>query len=712
MGNARKRGILAHKKKIAAIAAIALIGGGFFYGQNVAKERAITEATKNLVNIELTRGDIVRTVSGTGSIISDEEKEISVPVGTRIEKLYVKAGDRVKKGDKIAKLDELSVKEQLLKIDLAIDSKKTEIDDLDKKDDHYELKKEIAGAQLDKLKEDREKLEKYKDKSVIKASATGILSSLSVEEGDTVGGSTGISDTSGSSGGFDQDLLNAYLNMSKAGEGPQAYVKDIAMYTQSPDENENGLGNELKENDEGKNNENGISGDDNTGGPAEDSKGEQGGRNTAGAENKRELSNTAQGREGSSGQEESIMESSSEEDEQQTEETETEKSSDTNENKELSPIIFDSINLSIKAPTPGAARQSSISLDKDLRLVPTIRWIGQDNGILMAVVTLTAENGYFIEGKEGEIKVNVDSCKNAVSASYDTNADGKIDSIVTICPYVMNGASAEEMSESVINEYARQQALKALSELSKEYPKLRKEIDKEIDSLGKKLQKASKEAVSSLAGKGADISSSLSSLMGGAGNLSSLMGGADLSSLTSSPAASYNYQTAAIARIVPIEKAFISIGVNEMDINEIKTGQKAHITVDALEDQVFEGEIVEVSELSEKDTGKYTVKIKLDKTEQMRFGMNASAEIEINRKNNILMLPLEAIQTLGGKDVVYTGAEKDGTLISPVEISTGISDGENAEILEGLEQGQEIYYFKVQNTYNPFRYDTEDEEQS
>jgi hypothetical protein len=42
--------------------------------------------------------------------------------------------------------------------------------------------------------------------------------------------------------------------------------------------------------------------------------------------------------------------------------------------------------------------------------------------------------------------------------------------------------------------------------------------------------------------------------------------------------------------------------------------------------------------------------------------------------------------------VVYTALDKHGDPSNPVEVKTGLSDGENVEILSGLEEGQTFYY--------------------
>ena len=61
--------------------------------------------------------------------------------------------------------------------------------------------------------------------------------------------------------------------------------------------------------------------------------------------------------------------------------------------------------------------------------------------------------------------------------------------------------------------------------------------------------------------------------------------------------------------------------------------------------------------------------------------------------DGVLTLPADALVELGNKTVVYTGYDEETeTLLDPVEVVVGKSDGENVEILEGLADGQTYYY--------------------
>ena len=53
----------------------------------------------------------------------------------------------------------------------------------------------------------------------------------------------------------------------------------------------------------------------------------------------------------------------------------------------------------------------------------------------------------------------------------------------------------------------------------------------------------------------------------------------------------------------------------------------------------------------------------------------------------------DALVEKGNETLVYTGYdEENDTLLDPVKVKVGSSDGETVEILEGLEKGQTYYY--------------------
>lgn len=138
----------------------------------------------------------------------------------------------------------------------------------------------------------------------------------------------------------------------------------------------------------------------------------------------------------------------------------------------------------------------------------------------------------------------------------------------------------------------------------------------------------------------------------------------------------------------------LSVNVDELDILSVTLNQEAEITFDAIEDQTFQGSVTKISNSSSSSGGvtKYPVQITIPKVDSMRIGMNASATITIENKEDILLIPMNALQEKGNKVFVYTSQDEEGTLSGETEIETGLSDGTNVEVVSGLSEGDTVYY--------------------
>ncbi len=695
------------KRIIALCAAAAVVAGGLAYGNSTAKKRSREAATQGLVTEQVKRGDVSRTVVGTGSITAGDPSYVQIPVGVEIDKIYVEQGDSVEKGDKIAKVSEMSVKERLLDVEEAIDQGEEDIDKLDKKDEDYQLRKEIAQTEVGRLKKARESLKKLKEDQTVRADSGGVVSVVNIAEGEEV---SAVSGTSGSSdtAGFDSSSLKAFLNMGgSAGSAGSSDSDDSDGGTGSltlPAGTDSLAGNEPVVY---------VSGGQLTGSAQPQSQEE-----TAASEEEqsRKTQKAPQAQKAPESQKadetQKAEEAQKAEETQKAAETKTDRQEETSQTGQTgekpAKVEFDSINISIEEPKAGASPQKEVSLPADLHAKAQILWLPQtdkfsDGQPYTALVTIKADQGHYLAGRDGKVTVKVDSCPQAVSTSYDTDRDGYIDTAVAACPYVPGGSGLSKQEQEYLNGLAQKQALEVLGQLSKNYPKLEKQIEKELEKASKKLAKSAKKLTKSLSGNA--LSGLMGSLPSASGaDLSSLLGSQDAGALSGLAQADTSGQVkeADAVGIVPVKNACLKINVDELDINELKKGQSVSISLDAIEGQKFDGKITKVSQLSSGESGKYPVSIKLKKAKEMKFGMSATATIYIEKKENVLTIPVEAIQTLDGSDVVYTGSEPDGTLTGPVKVTTGLSDGKTAEVTDGLKEGQDICYFKAQKDYSMF----------
>ena len=165
---------------------------------------------------------------------------------------------------------------------------------------------------------------------------------------------------------------------------------------------------------------------------------------------------------------------------------------------------------------------------------------------------------------------------------------------------------------------------------------------------------------------------------------------------TSSQTQLYDLNGDTLMTVTPQDTMTLTVSVDESDISSVKTGMTAEITVNALPDEVFEGEITKVAMSGSGNGGssKFAVEITLPRQSDMLSGMSASAVISLYEKMDVLTLPATALSEDGAKTIVYTALDqKTGEPANPVEVTTGLSDGETVEILSGLQSGDSVYYY-------------------
>ena len=183
----------------------------------------------------------------------------------------------------------------------------------------------------------------------------------------------------------------------------------------------------------------------------------------------------------------------------------------------------------------------------------------------------------------------------------------------------------------------------------------------------------------------------LSGLMGMMGGYS--MGG--YGGTGSSQAQLYSLDGDVLLTVTPLDTMTVTIAVDEKDIASVKTGMTAQLTMNALPNETFEGQVTRVAQTGSGNGGssKFDVEITLSRESDMLPGMSTTAQLTLYEKMDVLTLPVAALRDEGGKTLVYTGKDKKtGEPANPVEVTTGLSDGENVEILSGIDSGTTVYY--------------------
>ncbi len=135
----------------------------------------------------------------------------------------------------------------------------------------------------------------------------------------------------------------------------------------------------------------------------------------------------------------------------------------------------------------------------------------------------------------------------------------------------------------------------------------------------------------------------------------------------------------------------MTVNVDELDIGVMSPGQEATVTLDAFAGESFSAHVTHISRLGTPSGSitTYAVELTLENDERLLEGMNGSAVITAQRKDNVLLLPVAAIHEDETGVYVYVRSGEDAVR---KDITTGLSDGTNAEITSGLAAGDVVRY--------------------
>lgn len=133
-----------------------------------------------------------------------------------------------------------------------------------------------------------------------------------------------------------------------------------------------------------------------------------------------------------------------------------------------------------------------------------------------------------------------------------------------------------------------------------------------------------------------------------------------------------------------------SFNVSEIDVNKIKPGFKATITLDSLAGKTFTGKVVSIDKIGTVTSGvtNYPAIIAFDtSSEDILPNMSASANIIVAVKDNVLLIPSSAVQIQGEQNTVRT---LKGKQVQSVNVEVGLSSDSQTEIISGISEGDEI----------------------
>lgn len=118
-----------------------------------------------------------------------------------------------------------------------------------------------------------------------------------------------------------------------------------------------------------------------------------------------------------------------------------------------------------------------------------------------------------------------------------------------------------------------------------------------------------------------------------------------------------------LAEIVDYSRLQITVPIDELDIVNVQVGQPATVLVDAFPGETFTGTVTAIADQGSYSNGvaAFDVTIRIEDPGSIKAGMSAEAGIRTASRENVLLLPVDAVQSAGGRYfVMAVGARGNG----------------------------------------------------
>jgi multidrug efflux pump subunit AcrA (membrane-fusion protein) len=178
-----------------------------------------------------------------------------------------------------------------------------------------------------------------------------------------------------------------------------------------------------------------------------------------------------------------------------------------------------------------------------------------------------------------------------------------------------------------------------------------------------------------------------------AANGQSLSGNSSSSGSGNSAASAGSSSNSAV-EISNLSTLYAQVQINEVDLVNVKVGQTAAVTFDALPTVVESGTVSSIAPTGISSSGVVTYNVDITLTapdSRLRPTMSCSAVITTATRPDALVIPSAAVRldSTTQKNYVLVGNTTTGA-ISQVNVTTGVVVGTETEILSGLSAGQTV----------------------
>lgn len=144
-----------------------------------------------------------------------------------------------------------------------------------------------------------------------------------------------------------------------------------------------------------------------------------------------------------------------------------------------------------------------------------------------------------------------------------------------------------------------------------------------------------------------------------------------------------------IATVADMNKLIFKGNVDETEVGSLRLGMPMDISIGAMPDLKPLATIEYISPKGDDSSGANSFEIKaaliIDNPEGLRAGYSANATVVLERASNVITLPESTVTFEGDSTFVFIRTDSVGNSYERRSVTTGLSDGINIEIKEGVD---------------------------
>ncbi len=132
----------------------------------------------------------------------------------------------------------------------------------------------------------------------------------------------------------------------------------------------------------------------------------------------------------------------------------------------------------------------------------------------------------------------------------------------------------------------------------------------------------------------------------------------------------------------------VTVKLSKYDLVSVAEGQQAEVTIAG---NVYEGKVEKVNRLAQENangTPVISADIRItNPDDKIYLGIEAKVLVHTQKAENVLLIPLEAVNTDQTGDFVYVVAEN---IVAKKYVETGVASDDQIEIRDGLQEGEQV----------------------